>query len=72
MIPSPSTYGSGAKASSTFPGIPPNRAYLDNTNRRNRYVATPDGQRFLFVTTTKSLDTAPFIVVQNWQTALKH
>jgi len=39
--------------------------------RRNRYVATPDGQRFLFVTTAKSVDTTPFIVVQNWQTALK-
>jgi hypothetical protein len=34
-------------------------------------VATPDGQRFLFVTTPKSVDTTPFVVVQNWQTALK-
>jgi eukaryotic-like serine/threonine-protein kinase len=40
--------------------------------RRNHYVVTVDGQRFLFVTTQKSLDTTPFIVVQNWQTALKH
>jgi Tol biopolymer transport system component/tRNA A-37 threonylcarbamoyl transferase component Bud32 len=40
--------------------------------RRNRYVATADGQRFLFVTTQRSFDTVPFIVVQNWQTALKH
>jgi hypothetical protein len=35
-------------------------------------VATPDGQRFLFVTTPNSLDTTPFVVVQNWQTLLKH
>jgi dipeptidyl aminopeptidase/acylaminoacyl peptidase len=40
--------------------------------RRNRYVVTADGQRFLFVTTHQSYDTTPFIVVQNWQTALKH
>jgi len=40
--------------------------------RRNHYVATADGQRFLFVTATKSTDAAPFIVVQNWQAALKH
>jgi Tol biopolymer transport system component len=40
--------------------------------RRNRYVATADGQRFLFVTTPRSYDTTPFTVVQNWQTALKH
>ena len=39
--------------------------------RRNHYVATADGQRFLFVTRTKSVDAAPFIVVQNWQAALK-
>ena len=44
---------------------------LDAVNRRNRYVATPDGQRFLFVTTPKSVDTTPFVVVQNWQAALK-
>jgi serine/threonine protein kinase len=45
---------------------------LDNARRRNHYVATPDGQRFLFVTTPKdtALDTTPFVVVQNWQTAL--
>ncbi len=45
---------------------------LDSINRRNRYVATPDGQRFLFVITPKSLDTTPFVVVQNWQTLLNH
>jgi Tol biopolymer transport system component len=39
--------------------------------RRNRYVVTADGQRFLFVTTPRSFDTTPFIVVQNWQTVLK-
>jgi Tol biopolymer transport system component len=44
---------------------------LDVFGRRNHYVATPDGQRFLFVTTPKSVDTTPFVVVQNWQTALK-
>ncbi|MGD1071230.1 MAG: hypothetical protein ABSB15_13900 [Bryobacteraceae bacterium] len=42
------------------------------TTRRNRYVMTPDGQRFLFVTTPQSYDATPFIVVQNWQTLLKH
>jgi serine/threonine protein kinase len=45
---------------------------LDPTNRRNRYVAAPDGQRFLFVTVPQRLDTVPFVVVQNWQSALKH
>lgn len=45
---------------------------IDTTGRRNSYVATSDGQRFLFVTTPVSLDTIPFIVVQNWQSALKH
>jgi hypothetical protein len=40
------------------------------TGRRNNYVATADGQRFLFVTTPKRIDSIPFIVVQNWQ--LKH
>jgi eukaryotic-like serine/threonine-protein kinase len=44
---------------------------FDGGNRRNRYVATADGQRFLFVTTTKTLDTKPFVVVENWQTALR-
>ncbi len=39
--------------------------------RRNNYVATADGQRFLFVTTPKRIDTIPFVVVHNWQTALK-
>ena len=42
------------------------------TNRRNRYVMTSDGQRFLLVTTPQSYDTTPFVVVQNWQTLLKH
>jgi Tol biopolymer transport system component/predicted Ser/Thr protein kinase len=45
---------------------------VNDLNRRNRYVVTPDGQRFLFVTSPKTLDVAPFIVVQNWQTLLKH
>lgn len=45
---------------------------VDDTNRRNRYVVTPDGQRFLFVTAPKTPDATPFIVVQNWQTLLKH
>jgi Tol biopolymer transport system component/tRNA A-37 threonylcarbamoyl transferase component Bud32 len=45
---------------------------LTNAGHRNRYVATADGQRFLFVTTPRNLDTSPFVVVQNWQTALKH
>lgn len=55
-------------------GIPKDlfEVQLDTTNRRNRYVATPDGQRFLFVTIPKRVDTVPFVVVQNWQSALKH
>lgn len=55
-------------------GIPKDlfEVQLDATNRRNRYVATPDGQRFLFVTVPKRVDTVPFMVVQNWQSALKH
>jgi hypothetical protein len=35
-------------------------------------VVTPDGQHFLFVTTPKTIDTTPFMVVLNWQAALKH
>jgi Tol biopolymer transport system component/predicted Ser/Thr protein kinase len=61
-------------AGSTFEaGIPKElfEVQLENLNRRNRYVATADGQRFLFVTTPQSLDTVPFMVVLNWQTALK-
>jgi len=63
-----------ASGASFEAGIPKDlfEVQLDGTNRRNRYIATPDGQRFLFVTTPKSLDTVPFVVVQNWQTALKH
>jgi serine/threonine protein kinase/Tol biopolymer transport system component len=60
---------------STFEaGIPKQlfEVQLDPINRRNRYVPTPDGQRFLFVTVPKSLDSLPFVVVQNWQSALKH
>jgi eukaryotic-like serine/threonine-protein kinase len=45
---------------------------ITSQTRRNRYVVTADGQRFLFVTTPKTLDTTPFVVVQNWQTGLKH
>jgi Tol biopolymer transport system component len=45
---------------------------VGGTLRRNRYVAASDGQRFLVVTAPKSVDTAPFVVVQNWQSALKH
>ena len=40
-------------------------------NRRNNYVATADGQRFLFITTPTSEDKQSFVVVQNWQNALK-
>jgi Tol biopolymer transport system component len=63
-----------ATGSSFEAGIPKDlfEVQLDNVNRRNRYLAAADGQRFLFVTTPKSLDTLPFMVVQNWQTALKH
>jgi Tol biopolymer transport system component len=60
---------------STFEaGIPKDlfEVQLDPTNRRNRYVPAPDGQRFLCVTVSKSIDTVPFVVVQNWQSALKH
>ena len=60
---------------STFEaGIPKDlfEVQLDRTNRRNRYVAAPDGQRFLFITVPKSLDTVPFVVVQNWQSAIKY
>ncbi|MGP8247085.1 MAG: TolB family protein [Bryobacteraceae bacterium] len=43
------------------------------TGRRNNYVATADGKRFLFVTMKQNADDAtPFILVENWQTALKH
>lgn len=44
----------------------------DPTIRRSRYVVAPDGKRFLFVTVPKRLDTVPFMVVQNWQSLLKH
>jgi Tol biopolymer transport system component/predicted Ser/Thr protein kinase len=63
-----------AAGSSFEAGIPKTlfAVQLDSINRRSRYVATPDGKRFLFVTTPRSIDTTPFIVVQNWQTLLKH
>ena len=38
--------------------------------RRNRYVVTADGQRFLFVITPQGVDPTPFSVVLNWQIAL--
>ena len=40
-------------------------------SRRNRYVPAPDGQRFLFITTPVTVDTTPFVVVENWQNSLK-
>jgi Tol biopolymer transport system component len=63
-----------ASASSFEAGIPKDLfdVPVDSINRRNHYAAMPDGQRFLFVTTPKSLDPVPFVVVQNWQSALKH
>ena len=64
-----------ASGSSFEAGIPKDLLdvpVVNETTRRNRYVATADGQRFLFVTAPKMLDTTPFMVVQNWQTALKH
>jgi Tol biopolymer transport system component/predicted Ser/Thr protein kinase len=38
--------------------------------RRNRYVVSKDGQRFLMVTTTSGPDTNPLTVVLNWQAQL--
>jgi dipeptidyl aminopeptidase/acylaminoacyl peptidase len=38
--------------------------------RRNRYLVTRDGQRFLVVTTEQKTDSTPFTVVLNWQAAL--
>jgi hypothetical protein len=63
-----------ASASSFEAGIPKDlfEVELESINRRNRYVATPDGQRFLFVTAPRSIAPVPFVVVQNWQSALKH
>jgi eukaryotic-like serine/threonine-protein kinase len=45
---------------------------VGGARRRSRYLAAPDGQRFLIVASPKAVDATPFIVVQNWQTALKH
>jgi Tol biopolymer transport system component len=39
--------------------------------RRNRFVATGDGQRFLVVTAPHGLDRTPFWVVLNWPAALQ-
>jgi len=61
-----------ASGSSFEAGIPKELFDVEaTTGRRNNYVATADGQRFLFVTVPKSLDTVPFVVVQNWRSALK-
>ena len=61
-----------ASGSSFEAGIPKELFDVEaTTGRRNNYVVTVDGQRFLFVTVPKSLDTAPFVVVQNWRSALK-
>jgi Tol biopolymer transport system component len=43
---------------------------LTGETRRNRYVVTPDGQRFLLVTTPQVMDSTPMTVVLNWQAAL--
>ncbi|HEV1285240.1 MAG TPA: protein kinase [Bryobacteraceae bacterium] len=61
-----------ASGSSFEAGIPKELFDVETTTgRRNNFVSTADGQRFLFVTVPKSLDTTPFVVVQNWQSALK-
>jgi Tol biopolymer transport system component len=38
--------------------------------RRNRFVASPDGQRFLVTTSSEHVSSAPIEVVLNWQTQL--
>lgn len=43
-------------------------ANLDpRTAIRNRYVVSPDGQRFLIITSAEQADTAPLTVVVNWR-----
>jgi hypothetical protein len=39
---------------------------------RNRFVATPDGQRFLIVTARNQVSLDPIQMVLNWQSLLKH
>jgi hypothetical protein len=38
--------------------------------RRNRYVVTRDGQRFLVLTMPQGIDSSPLTVVVNWQSQL--
>jgi Tol biopolymer transport system component/predicted Ser/Thr protein kinase len=39
--------------------------------RRNRFVASPDGQRFLIATTSEQASSAPIEVLLNWQAQLR-
>jgi Tol biopolymer transport system component len=39
---------------------------------RNRFVAAANGQRFLFVTATEQVSSAPIEIVLNWQAQLRH
>jgi len=43
---------------------------VTDAQRRNRYLPTGDGQRFLFVTTPQGADRTPFTVILNWSAAL--
>ena len=43
---------------------------LHGEMRRNRFVVTPDGKRFLVLTTPDRTDTTPLNVVVNWQAVL--
>jgi hypothetical protein len=51
-----------ASGSSFDAGIPKElfNVPVPTINRRNNYVATADGQRFLFITTQTGEDTQPF------------
>ena len=40
--------------------------------RRNRFVTTADGQRFLIVTAAEQTSSAPIEIVLNWQAQLRH
>jgi hypothetical protein len=43
---------------------------LNPENRRNRYVVSKDGQRFLVLTTTRGPDVNALTVVLNWQSQI--
>jgi hypothetical protein len=61
-----------ASACSFEAGIPKDLLCSSKASTAQPLCRDADGQRFFFVTAPKSIAPVPFVVVQNWQSALKH